>query len=259
MGETERQVVGANLDLSGRRAVVTGGASGIGLSCARRLAGAGARVVVADLDGEAAGRVAGELGGEAWVVDLADTGGLRSLELEADVLVNNAGFQHMAPVEAFPAEIFERMLEVMVTAPFLLARAVLPGMYERGFGRIVNLASHLGLRAAPFKAGYVTAKHGLVGLTKAIALEGAEHGVTCNAICPSYVRTPLVARQIADQARLHGIGEEEVERDVFLGVPAIKRLLEPEEVAELVAFLCTPAASFITAATYTLDGGGAAR
>lgn len=259
MGATGHQVVGANLDLSGRRAVVTGGASGIGLACARRLAEAGATVVVADLDGDAAGKAAAEVGGEAWVVDLADTGGLASLELDADVLVNNAGFQHMAPVEAFPPEVFERMLKVMVEAPFLLARATLPGMYARGFGRIVNLASHLGLRAAPFKAGYVTAKHALVGLTKVLALEGADHGVTCNAICPSYVRTPLVARQIADQARLHGIGEDEVERDVFLGVPAIKRLIEPEEVAELVAFLCTPAASFITAATYTIDGGGAAR
>jgi 3-hydroxybutyrate dehydrogenase len=259
MGQTEGKVVGASLDLRGRRAVVTGGASGIGLACARRLAAAGASVVIADLDGETAGKVAAELGAEAWGVDLSDTAALVGIELEADVLVNNAGFQHMAPVEAFPPEVFEAMLKVMVEAPFLLARAALPGMYARGFGRIVNIASHLGIRAAPFKAGYVTAKHGLVGLSKAIALEGAERGVTCNAICPSYVRTPLVARQIADQARLHGIGEEEVEREVFLGVPAIKRLLEPEEVAELVAFLCTPAASFITGAAYTLDGGGASR
>ena len=193
------------------------------------------------------------------MVDLSDAAGLAEVRLEADVLVNNAGFQHMAPVEAFPPEVFGRMLAVMAEAPFLLARAVLPGMYERGWGRIVSIASHLGLRAAPFKAGYVTAKHALVGLTKTLALEGADHGVTANAICPSYVRTPLVARQIADQARLHGIGEDEVERAVFLGVPAIKRLLEPEEVAELAAFLCTPAASFITGATYTLDGGGASR
>ena len=259
MRQREQQVVGASLDLRGRRAVVTGGASGIGLACARRLAAAGASVVVADLDGEAADKVAAELGGEAWRVDLSDTSALVGIELEADVLVNNAGFQHMAPVEAFPPEVFDAMLKVMVEAPFLLAQAVLPGMYAQGSGRIVNIASHLGIRAAPFKVGYVTAKHGLVGLSKAIALEGAERGVTCNAICPSYVRTPLVARQIADQARLHGIGEEEVEREVFLGVPAITRLLEPEEVAELVAFLCTPAASFITGAAYTLDGGGASR
>lgn len=253
------RVVGASLDLSGRRAVVTGGASGIGLACARRLAEAGASVLVADLDGDAAGKVAAELGGEAWRVDLSDTVALTEASLEADVLVNNAGFQHMAPLEAFPPEVFDRMLKVMVEAPFLLTRAVLPAMYRTGFGRIVNIASHLGLRAAPFKAGYVTAKHALVGLTKVTALEGADHGVTANAICPSYVRTPLVARQIADQARLHGLGEDEVEREVFLGVPAIKRLLEPEEVAELVAFLCTPAAAFITGATYTLDGGGASR
>lgn len=253
------RVVGASLDLSGRRAVVTGGASGIGLACARRLAEAGASVLVADLDGDAAGKVAAELGGEAWRVDLSDTAALAEASLEADVLVNNAGFQHMAPLEAFPPEVFDRMLKVMVEAPFLLTRAVLPAMYRAEFGRIVNIASHLGLRAAPFKAGYVTAKHALVGLTKVTALEGADHGVTANAVCPSYVRTPLVARQIADQARLHGLSEDEVEREVFLGVPAIKRLLEPEEVAELVAFLCTPAAAFITGATYTLDGGGASR
>jgi 3-hydroxybutyrate dehydrogenase len=248
-----------DVDLDGRTAIVTGGASGIGEACARRLAGARARVTVLDLDGDGAERVAGDLGGRAVAADLTDPGSLDGLDLEADVLVNNAGFQHVAPVEEFPPERFAAMLALMVEAPFRLARAVLPGMYERGWGRVVNISSVHGLRASPYKSAYVAAKHGLEGLSKVLALEGGPRGVTSNCICPAYVRTPLVEDQIADQARIHGISEDEVIERVMLTEPAIKRLVEPEEVAEVALFLCSPAASFVNGASLALDGGWTAR
>jgi 3-hydroxybutyrate dehydrogenase len=147
----------------------------------------------------------------------------------------------------------------MLEAPFRLAQAALPHMYAGGFGRIVNISSVHGLRASPYKAAYVAAKHGLEGLSKVIALEGGEHGVTSNTVCPAYVRTPLVEKQIADQARIHGISEERVVTDIMLTEPAIKRLIEPEEVAELVAFLCSSPASFANGSSWVLDGGWSAR
>lgn len=238
---------------------MTGGASGIGLACARRLAAGGASVVVADRDEAGAKAAAEEIGGEAWVVDLADLEGLGSLEIEVDILLNNAGIQHVAPITEFPPAVFNQMLAIMVQAPFLLARAALPYMYAQGYGRVVNIASHLGIRAAPFKAAYVSAKHGLVGLSQVIALEGAPHGVTSNAICPSYARTPLVENQVADQAEAHGISPDAVRDEIFLALPAIKRFVEPTEIAELVAFLVSEHAGFITGATYTIDGGASAK
>lgn len=246
-------------DLSGRRAVVTGGAGGIGAACARAFAGAGAHVVIADLNGDAARQVADEVGGEAWQVDLGDTAALAGLSLEADILVNNAGIQHVRPIEEFEPERFSLILRIMLESPFLLIRAALPGMYERGFGRVINVSSVHGLRASPFKSAYVAAKHGLEGLSKVTALEGGPHGVTSNCIDPGYVRTPLVEKQIVDQARVHGISEAEVLPKVMLTESAIKRLVEPAEVASLALWLAGPDAGMVTGASYTMDGGWSAR
>ncbi|MFZ2964260.1 MAG: 3-hydroxybutyrate dehydrogenase [Rhodoglobus sp.] len=246
-------------DLTGRRALVTGGASGIGAACARSLAAAGAHVIIADIDGNAARRLADEIGGEAWQVDLTDTAALASLDLDVDVLVNNAGIQHVSPIQDFEPAAFSRIIDLMLEAPFLLIRAALPKMYQRGFGRVVNISSVHGLRASAFKSAYVAAKHGLEGLSKVTALEGAPHGVTSNCVNPGYVRTPLVEKQIADQAKVHGIAESEVVEKVMLTESAIKRLLEPEEVADLVLWLCGDTARMVTGASYTMDGGWSAR
>ena len=246
------------LDLTGRSTLVTGAASGIGRACAERLARAGAAVTVLDLNGDAAKAVADEIGGEAMQADLSDYEVLDSINVEADVVVNNAGLQHVAAVEDFPPERFSMILRIMLEAPFRIVRSALPGMYEKGWGRVINIPSVHGLRASPFKAGYISAKHGLEGLSKVVALEGGPHGVTSNTLCPAYVRTPLVEGQIADQARTRGIPENEVIEKVMLTGPAIKRLIEPEEVAEVAAFLCTLEASFINGASLTMDGGATA-
>jgi 3-hydroxybutyrate dehydrogenase len=242
-------------DLTGRTAVVTGGASGIGRACVRRLAAAGAHVIVVDINAGAAKEAADEVGGAFRVTDLSEPDAVDALELTPDIVVNNAGFQHVAPVHEFPPEEFARILRLMVEAPFRLVRRALPGMYERGWGRIINISSAHGLVASPYKVAYVTAKHALEGMSKVIALEGAEHGVTSNCVNPSYVRTPLVENQIGDQAAAHGLSETEVVEQIMLEPVAIKRLIEPPEVAELVAYLCTPHASFITGASLPIDGG----
>ncbi|MDT3316190.1 3-hydroxybutyrate dehydrogenase [Microbacterium sp. KSW4-11] len=246
-------------DLTGRTALVTGGASGIGAACASALAAAGARVTVADVDADGAQRVAAAVGGEAWAVDLSDTAALADLRLDVDILVNNAGIQHVRPIEQFEPERFSFMMRLMLEAPFLLIRAALPAMYERGFGRILNMSSVHGLVASPYKSAYVAAKHGLEGLSKATALEGGAHGVTSNCINPGYVRSPLVEKQIADQAKLHGIGEDEVLSKVLLAEAAVKRLVEPEEVAALAVWLAGPDAGMVSGASYTMDGGWSAR
>jgi 3-hydroxybutyrate dehydrogenase len=246
------------LDLAGRRAVVTGAASGIGAAVAERLAAAGAHVVVCDVDGEGAKALADRIGGEAWVVDLGHTEELAELRLDADVLVNNAGIQHVAPVEDFEPETFALILRIMLEAPFLLARASLPHMYAQGWGRIVNISSAHGLRASPFKSAYVSAKHGLEGLSKVIALEAAEKGVTSNCVNPGYVRTPLVEKQIADQAKVHGLSAAAVVTEVMLTRSAVKRLIEPAEIGSAVAYLCSNEASFVTGSNLVIDGGWSA-
>ncbi len=251
------------MSFEGKIAVVTGAASGIGLAVARELAARGAHVTVSDVDVEGGQAAAAQLlGGRFQAADLSSAPDTQRLVAETlaaegriDILVNNAGIQHVAPILDFPEAKWRQIIEIMLTAPFLLTKAVLPGMYERGWGRIVNIASVHALRASAYKSAYVAAKHGLLGLTRVTALEGAEHGVTCNAICPSYVRTALVEKQIADQARIHGIPESEVVEKIMVAEAPIHRLLEPEEVANLAAYLCSDDASGITGSAQTIDCG----
>jgi 3-hydroxybutyrate dehydrogenase len=235
-----------------RRALVTGAASGIGAACARRLAADGVHVVAVDYDAEALDALEGV---ERVVADLADLDRLEDLPTDVDILVNNAGVQQVAPLEQFPPERFSYIIRLMLESPFRLIRQTLPHMYGAGWGRVVNISSVHGLRASPFKAAYVAAKHGLEGLSKVVALEGAPHGVTSNCVNPAYVRTPLVTAQLADQAASHGLTESEVLEKVMLEPVAVKRLIEPDEVAELVALLCGPASASITGSSFVLDGG----
>ena len=202
--------------------------------------------------------MAGTVGGTALAVDLSDLDAVDQLDLDVDVLVNNAGVQHVAPVHEFPPDRFSFILRLMLEAPFRLVRGALPHMYAEGWGRVVHISSVHGIRASAYKSAYVTAKHGLEGLSKVIALEGAEHGVTSNCVNPAYVRTPLVEGQIADQARTHGISEEDVVEQVMLAPAAIRRLIEPEEVADAVAWLCSPSAASVTGSSLVMDGGWSA-
>lgn len=246
-------------DLAGRTALVTGAGSGIGRACAVALAEAGAKVHLVDRDAAAVRAAADETGGTEHVVDLSDADPTRDLPREVDILVNNAGLQHVAPIHEFPPERFELIQRVMLTAPFLLMRHCLPHMHTRGWGRIVNLTSVHGLRASAFKAAYVAAKHGLEGLSKVAALEGAEHGVTSNCVSPGYVRTPLVEGQVAEQARAHGIPEDRVLAEVMLQRTAIKALIEPDDIAATVLWLCGKHSGHVTGTTFTIDGGWTAQ
>jgi len=249
--------------LLGRTALVTGAASGIGRAIAQRFVADGAQVIAVDRDEAALTALAAEIGARPLVIDLSEIGQLpAAVEQVAggiDILVNNAGIQHVERLETFPITTFETILRIMLTAPFVLTRAVLPGMYERGWGRVVHISSAHGRRASPFKAAYVSAKHGLEGLSKVIALEGAPHGVTSNCINPGYVRTPLIEAQIADQAVAHGLSEEDVLSRIMLASSPVKRLIDPSEVAAAAAYLCSSGSASISGSDLVIDGGWGAR
>lgn len=259
MSETPGTTEPGRGPLAGRTALVSGAASGIGRAVATGLAAQGAHILVLDLDEVGAKQAAGELGGDYLVADLSDGASIDALglgrEVHADILVNNAGVQHVAPVEDFDPERFGFITRLMLEAPFRLTRGLLPGMYAQGWGRIVHISSVHGHRASPYKSAYVAAKHGLEGLSKVIALEAAGKGVTSNTVCPAYVRTPLVEGQITDQARTHGVDEGDVLDEVMLARTAVKRLIEPGEVADLVAFLCGPGTDSVTGSSFLIDGG----
>lgn len=253
--------------MKGKVAIVTGGASGIGLAIVERLAAKGVKCVVADVDASGGESIATELqkaGAECLFVaaSVSQAGDVRHL-VEAtiarfgrlDILVNNAGLQFMAPIVDFPEERWDTLIGVMLTGTFLCCKYALPHMIQQKWGRIINISSVHGKVASPFKVAYVSAKHGMLGLTKVVALEMGEHNITCNAICPAFVRTPLVEKQIADQARLNGMSEEDVVQQIMLSPAAIRRLLEPREVASLVEYLCSDDAAGITGAALDIDLG----
>ena len=243
-----------------RRALVTGAGSGIGRAIAARLEADGAQVLAVDLKPDPDGP------GEPFEADLATQAGNRAAVDAAlgrlgglDVMVASAGFQHVAPIDEFPEERWDALLAVLLTSPFLLARYAWDALRESGDSRYLAVASVHGLVASPFKAGYVAAKHGLLGLVKVLALEGAEHGISASAICPGYVRTPIVESQIEAQSKATGVAPERVVQDVLLGPQAVKRLLEPEDVAETAAFLLGPGGRAFTGAPVVMDLGWTAR
>ena len=251
-----------NMRADGKVAIVTGAGSGIGAAIARHLAEQGAKVVVADINAAGGTAVAEQIQGYFVAADLRQSDACRELIASSaqqygriDILVNNAGFQHIAPIEDFPEDVWASMLSLMLTAPFLLTKHVWPHMKTQKWGRIINISSIHGLIASPFKAGYTAAKHGLVGLTRTTALEGGQHGITANAICPGWTRTPLVEGQLHDLAQAQGVPFEEVLDRVMLSGAAIKRLIEPDEIAALVGFLASDASAAITGTTQVIDVG----
>lgn len=249
------------MSLKNRRALITGAASGIGLAIAKSFSEQGAEVLLSDLPGAALDAAVKSVpGAKALPANLASREEVLKLAKDAgalDILVNNAGLQNVSPIGQFDLAKWDLLISVMLTSPFVLIQSQLPGMMERNWGRIINVSSVHGLIASAYKSAYVSAKHGIMGLTKTVALEAGERSnqVTCNAICPSYVRTPLVEKQIADQAKAHGIPESDVLEKVMLTQNAIKRLIEPEEVAQAAVYLCRDDAWSVTGGALMMDAG----
>lgn len=253
------------MQLQGKTAIVTGSNSGIGLGVARELARAGADVVINSFTDRAedhalAADLAAEFGVKVRYIaaDMSKGADCRALVDQAggcDILVNNAGIQHVAPVEEFPVEKWDAILAINLSSAFHTTAAALPGMRARGWGRVVNIASAHGLTASPFKSAYIAAKHGVVGLSKTVALETAGQGITCNAICPGYVLTPLVEAQIPDQMKVHGMDRETVIREVMLTRQPSRQFATTDQIGGTVVFLCSGAADQITGTTISVDGG----
>ena len=246
------------ISLIGKTVLITGAGSGIGKACVKEFAEAGAKIIAVDRDEMALAKLAsGQI--KTLVADLTVPERYFPENLEVDILINNAGVQHVSPIEDFPLEQADLMLSLMLRTPFYLTQKVLPHMYKSKWGRIIGISSIHGHVASPFKSIYVTAKHGLEGLHKAISLEAGAHGVTANTIAPSYVRTPLVEKQIANQAEVNNLSGAEVIDQIMLAPAAIKRLIEPEEVAALALFLCGPHSQSITGSSFGIDNGWVAR
>jgi len=259
--------------LKGLSAIVTGSTSGIGLGIAQALAREGCNVLLNGF-GDAAvietvrSGMAKEFGVKVVYsgADMSKPADIRAMLAQAvselggvDILVNNAGIQHVAPVTEFPEDKWDQIIAINMSSVFHACKAVVPHMRKKGWGRVVNIASAHGLAASPFKSAYVTAKHGVVGFTKVLGLEMAKENITCNAICPGYVRTPLVEKQVDDQAKVHGIPRDRVITDVILAPQPTGRFVEIEEVAGMAIFLCSDAAKSITGTTLSMDGGWTAR